>query len=301
MTFNTSLKEEISKNEYSLIEARCELEAFIKSNSKITNKSITITVENASVARKIYKNIKKVFNISANIIVRIQNRFRVKQIYILEINNNISYIKEVLNINKDNIFLTSDEEKIAFLEGAFLAIGNITNPSTSRYHLEFICKTEKMAKFLNNILLSLEINSKIITRGYKYIVYIKNGDNISDILKMFKATNALFYFEDIRIYRDHKNMTNRLNNCEQANIDKVFITSNNQIKDINILKENDMLELIDEKLKEVIEYRLKYRESSLQELSEIITLETGKKITKSGLNHRFRKIKEIVNNLNTKK
>ena len=88
MTFNTSLKEEISKNEYSLIEARCELEAFIKSNSKITNKSITITVENASVARKIYKNIKKVFNISANIIVRIQNRFRVKQIYILEINKN---------------------------------------------------------------------------------------------------------------------------------------------------------------------------------------------------------------------
>ena len=109
------------------------------------------------------------------------------------------------------------------------------------------------------------------------------------------------YYEDIRIYRDHKNMTNRLNNCEQANIDKVFITSNNQIKDINILKENDMLDLIDEKLKEVIEYRLKYRESSLQELSEIITLETGKKITKSGLNHRFRKIKEIVNNLNTKK
>ena len=144
MTFNTSLKEEISKNEYSLIEARCELEAFIKSNSKITNKSITITVENASVARKIYKNIKKVFNISANIIVRIQNRFRVKQIYILEINNNISYIKEVLNINKDNIFLTSDEEKIAFLEGAFLAIGNITNPSTSRYHLEFICKTDRI-------------------------------------------------------------------------------------------------------------------------------------------------------------
>ena len=103
MTFNTSLKEEISKNEYSLLEARCELEAFIKCNSKITNKTITMTVENASVARKIYKDIKKVFNISANIIVRIQKRFHVKQIYILEINNNITYIKEVLNINNDKM------------------------------------------------------------------------------------------------------------------------------------------------------------------------------------------------------
>ena len=92
-------------------------------------------------------------------------------------------------------------------------------------------------------------------------------------------------------------MTNRLNNCEQANIDKVFITSNNQLKDIEILKEKGMLDLIDEKLLEVINYRLKYKESSLQELSEIITIETGNKITKSGLNHRFRKIKEIVNNI----
>ena len=294
MTFNTSLKEEISKNEYSLIEARCELEAFIKSNSKITNKSITITVENASVARKIYKNIKKVFNISANIIVRIQNRFRVKQIYILEINNNISYIKEVLNINKDNIFLTSDEEKIAFLEGAFLAIGNITNPSTSRYHLEFICKTEKMAKFLNLILLSLEINSKIITRGYKYIVYIKNGDNISDILKMFKATNALFYFEDIRIYRDHKNMVNRLNNCELSNQTKSTQTGLRQLEQINYIIDNDLLNLLDDNTKIILEIRKKYPEISLNEIGSIASNEYGYKIGKSGVNHHFIKIANLV-------
>ena len=294
MTFNTSLKEEISKNEYSLLEARCELEAFIKCNSKITNKTITMTVENASVARKIYKDIKKVFNISANIIVRIQKRFHVKQIYILEINNNITYIKEVLNINNDNIFLASDEEKIAFLEGAFLAIGNITNPSTSRYHLEFICKTEKIATFLNNILLSFDINSKIITRGYKYIVYIKNGDNISDILKMFKATNSLFFFEDIRIYRDHKNMVNRLNNCELSNQTKSTQTGLRQLSQINYILDNNLLSLLDDNTKIILEIRKKYPEISLNEIAAIASNEYGYKIGKSGVNHHFIKIANLV-------
>ena len=102
------------------------------------------------------------------------------------------------------------------------------------------------------------------------------------------------YFEDIRIYRDHKNMTNRLNNCEQANIDKVFLTATKQIKDIERLYELDVIDILDEKLKEVIEYRMKYKESSLSELADIISLETGMEISKSGLNHRFRKIKEIL-------
>ena len=199
-----------------------------------------------------------------------------------------------LLIIKDNIFLTSDEEKIAFLEGAFLAIGNITNPSTSRYHLEFICKTEKMAKFLNNILLSLEINSKIITRGYKYIVYIKNGDNISDILKMFKATNALFYFEDIRIYRDHKNMVNRLNNCELSNQTKSTQTGLRQLEQINYIIDNDLLNLLDDNTKIILEIRKKYPEISLNEIGSIASNEYGYKIGKSGVNHHFIKIANLV-------
>ena len=108
------------------------------------------------------------------------------------------------------------------------------------------------------------------------------------------------YFEDIRIYRDHKNMTNRLNNCEQANIDKIFLTASKQIKDIERLQELDMIDLLDDKLKEVIDYRLKYKESSLGELAGIISLETGTEITKSGLNHRFRKIKEILEKVDKK-
>jgi len=129
------------------------------------------------------------------------------------------------------------------------------------------------------------------------MIYIKEAEKISDFLRIIKAFNGVMYFEDIRIYRDHKNMTNRFNNCEQANMDRVFLTSSMQIKDINYLKEMNALDLLDEKLKVVIDYRLKYKESSLQELSEIISMETNYKITKSGLNHRFRKIKEIVNDL----
>ena len=108
------------------------------------------------------------------------------------------------------------------------------------------------------------------------------------------------YFEDIRIYRDHKNMTNRLNNCEQANIDKVFMTANKQIKDIEKLYKLDMVDLLDDKLKQVIEYRMKYKESSLSELAEIISLETGTEISKSGLNHRFRKIRQIIEQIEKK-
>ena len=108
------------------------------------------------------------------------------------------------------------------------------------------------------------------------------------------------YFEDIRIYRDHKNMTNRLNNCEQANMDKIFLTASSQIRDINKLREYDIEDLLDEKIKVVMDYRLKYPEASLGELSEIISKETGNKITKSGLNHRFRKIREMVNNIENK-
>lgn len=293
MTFNTSLKDEISKNVYSSVDACSELSAFVRCNSKITSKQIIITLENASVARKIYKDIKTVFNISANITVRNQNRFRVKQIYILTINENIDYIKKVLNVNK-KINLESDEEKIAFLEGAFLAIGNVTNPQTSRYHLEYICKNEKIAKEIDNLLKYFKINSKIIKRGYKFVVYVKNGDNISDILKMFKATESLFFFEDIRIYRDHKNMVNRLNNCELSNQTKSIQTGLKQLNEINYIIDNDLLSLLDDNTKIICEIRKKYPESSLAEIAQIANVEYGYNIGKSGVNHHFIKIVALV-------
>ena len=129
------------------------------------------------------------------------------------------------------------------------------------------------------------------------MVYVKEAEKISDFLRVINAYNGVMYFEDIRIYRDHKNMTNRLNNCEQANMDKVFMTATRQLNDIKVIRDNDMLDVMDEKILEVIKYRELYPEASLQELSEIMSNELGYEITKSGLNHRFRKIKDIVSKL----
>ena len=150
---------------------------------------------------------------------------------------------------------------------------------------------------IKGLLNKFNLNSKVIKREKNYMVYIKEAEKISDFLRIINSYNGVMYFEDIRIYRDHKNMSNRLNNCEQANIDKIFQTAARQLKDIEVLKENDVLDILDEKLLEVIKYRELYPESSLQELSEIMSNELGYEITKSGLNHRFRKIKEIASRL----
>ena len=294
MTFTTRLKEEISKENYNSLEGRNILAAYIRYNSKVDS-SITITLENAAVTRYIYKLIKEVFLLTPQVIVRNQKRFRVKQIYILVINDRVDYIKDSLELNKKKVEnLDSEEEIIAFLKGAFLACGTISNPSTSGYHLEYIFSTESEAKEIKKLLNIFKLNSKIVKRGYKFIVYIKASESISDLIKMFKAINSLFEFEDIRIYRDHKNMVNRLNNCEIANQVKTLNTGMKQLEDIKFLEDNDLCPLLDEKTNVIISYRKKYPESSFQELSEIISLETDYKIGKSGINHHFIKIKELI-------
>ena len=294
MTFTTRLKEEISKLDNNEIESRSIIDAFLRYNSLI-DKNINITLENASVTRFIYKLIKETFGVSAKITVRIQKRFRVKQIYILEINEKISYIKNILNMDSLPL-IDSDEEKIAFLKGAFLGVGNVSNPKTSGYHLEYILDEESDAIYVSNLLNYFKLNSKVIKRGYKYIAYIKMSESISDLIKMFKAINSLFEFEDIRIYRDHKNMVNRLNNCEIANQEKTIKTGLNQVDDIKYLEDNNLIELLDDKIKIIIEYRKKYPESSFQELADIISLETDYKVGKSGINHNFIKLRKIKEN-----
>ena len=296
MTFTTSLKEEMSKTDFSIVEAEYELMSFLNCLGKFSKDELIITMENASVARRIYKEIKAIYKVSPSITIRMQKRFKVKQIYILTIKDNIDLIKESFNLGnkKDIDFLVSDEEKIAFIAGAFLAVGNISNPSTSGYHLEFIFTKERLAKQILNLLLYFKLNAKMIKRGYKTICYIKASEDISDLLKLFKATSSLFYFEDIRIYRDHKNMVNRLNNCEIANQEKSFKTGQQQLEDINYLKSEDIFDLLDDKTKIVANARIKYPEVSLQELADIITSEMDYKIGKSGINHHFIKIKTLV-------
>ena len=296
ITFTISLKEEIAKNDFNIIEARCELEGFLNSVAKFNKIEISITLENASIARRIYKELKEIYNVNVSVIIRIQKRFKVKQIYILTVKEKIKFIKESIKLdNKVKLekFVT-EEEKNAFLQGAFLAVGNISNPSTSGYHLEYIFSKEILAKQVLNLLNEYNLKAKLIKRGYKYIVYIKSSECISDLIKRFKAINSLFYFEDIRIYKDHKNMVNRLNNCEIANQEKSFKSGQIQINNIKYLKEKDIFSLLDKKTQIVANSRIKYPEVSMNELAEIISLEEGYKIGKSGVNHHFIKISNLV-------
>ena len=297
MTFSTKLKEEICREEINSLERRSELSSIIRYDAHINGK-ITITFENGCVARRVFKDIKSIFNITPHIIVRNQKRLRAKQIYILEIKQHIDTILKRLNIDKNPSRSDFDtpEEMTAFVRGAFLVTGSISDPSTSGYHLEFVLNTFEDASFLNSLLLEMKFDSKVLERNNKYMIYLKSAEEISDMIRMFRASNALFYFEDIRIYRDHKNMVNRLNNCEIANQEKTTMTGMKQLEDIAYLKEHDLIDLLDDKTKQIINYRLKYPESSYQELAEIISLETNYRIGKSGINHHFIKMKKLIEN-----
>ena len=301
MTFTTRIKEEVSKLPFDLISCRNELLSFVRYDGKYTKDKITLVMENASVARRIYKIIKEIYHTNISVIVRNQRRFRVKQIYILEIKENILNILEDLSIYKDgkkidpqDYLLETKEDKIAFIQGLFLACGSINDPATSGYHLEFVVPLKKDAIYIQKVLKDLNLSSKILKRSNHYMIYLKNAEQISDLIKMFNAINSLFYFEDIRIYRDHKNMVNRLNNCEIANQEKTIKAGMNQIDNIKYIEDKELIDLLDERTKDVMKYRKKYPEVSFNELAEIISMETGNKIGKSGINHCFIKIRELV-------
>ena len=306
MSFSLDIKNEVARIDVSREELISELSAIVR-NSAVIDEWMTIYIENNVVARRIYKLFKNVYDITPIITVR-KKYFNNGYSYILTVKNKLDEIMEDLSIKKNGVYqnipgeyIVDDDELVrAYLRGLFLVAGSINDPKTSRYHLEFLVDNLEYAKFITSLMNGMNLNSKIISREKKYMVYIKEAEKISDFLRIIKAYNGVMYYEDIRIYRDHKNMTNRLNNCEQANIDKVFFTATSHIKDIDKLEEYDMLELIDDKLREVITYRKKYPEASLGELSAIMSND-GIKITKSGLNHRFRKIREIVNKIENKK
>ena len=301
MTFSTKVKEEICSEEISRVDAIAELSAILRYDASITKNSITLTFEQGSVARRVFKDFKTIFNITPHIIVRNQKRLRAKQIYILEIKRNVSNLLHNLNMLKNDVLipmnrdvLVTPEEMMSYVRGTFLVTGSVSDPSTSGYHLEYVFVQKQDADFINELLHEMKFDSKVLERGNRYIVYLKSSEEISDMIRMFRASQSLFYFEDIRIYRDHKNMVNRLNNCELANQEKTTVTGMKQIEDIEYLKNNDLLDLLDEKTKIVMEYRLKYPESSFQELADIIASETDYRIGKSGINHHFIKMKKLI-------
>ena len=266
MSFTYEVKNEVSKLEVPKTENIAELSALLISTAEISD-TIKITIENASVARKIFSSIKEIFDINVKITVRKGFNFQKKYLYILEITKKIPDILETLGIANGitSSYIYDDDETLrAYLRGMFLGCGSINDPKKSRYHLEFLLNNITLANELNKLLNKKNLGSKVLKRENRYMVYIKGSEKISDFLRIISASNALLYYEDIRIYRDHKNMTNRLNNCEQANVDKMIESAQKDIKIIEKLKEKDMFDLLDEKDRLIADYRLKYPESSLQ-------------------------------------
>ena len=305
MSFTSVVKNEVSKLEINDVEKISELAAIILSSSIISQNNIKITTENASVARRVFNLVKDLYQILPIITVRKGFNYQKKYLYILTIKHKTDYLLTNLGLkNNDKLlkipknYITDDEEtKRSFLRGVFLMTGSVNDPKKSRYHLEFLVDSSQYANYIKELLNNYYLNSKVLKRENKYMIYIKEAEKIGDFLRVINAYNAVMYYEDIRIYRDHKNMTNRLNNCEQANVDKIIETSNQQVKDIELIIEKVGLELLDEKEQIVAEYRLKYKDASLLELSQIISIETSKPITKSGLYHRFKKIKELADKI----
>ena len=304
MSFTSIVKNELSKLELEKIEAISELSAILKNNAIIDNNCIKVTTENSSVARHIFNALKDIYKISPKITVRRGYNYSKNYIYILEIKEKKDLIIKDLSLDTDipNSYVLDDDNLTRiYLRGVFIACGSVNDPKKSRYHLEFMVDTEEYAKFIKDKLNTYFLNSKVIKRDNRFMIYIKEAEKIGDFLRMINAISALLYFEDIRIYRDHKNMTNRLNNCEQANVDKIIETANKQVRDIELIESIGGLDLLDDKVKIAAIYRKKYKEASLVELSEIITMETGVPITKSGLHHRFTKIKDLATKIRDKK
>jgi len=303
MSFTSVVKNEICGLDFSNTENIAELSGFIRGSCKYSNEFIELTTENAKVAKRIYMLIKSIYGIEVVLEQRKLANFSNKKIYVITIGSRVADILSDLSVADDTpkeYLFGSNEEVKAYLRGTFLNRGSVNDPKTSQYHLEFLYDNKFEAVAVQRLLNQFDMNSKIIIRDTKYMVYIKEAEKISDFLKVISAYQAVLYYENIRIYKEQKNNTNRLNNCEQANIDKIIETCNNQIKDILFIDENLGLDFLDDKIKEACEYRLKYPETSLTELSKIISLETNSNITKSGLNHRFRKIKEIASRLRKK-
>lgn len=300
MSFTSKTKSEITKQKLGKLEQISLLSGIIR--NEILEPNIKIQNENEEVAKMIFNLISQTYNITPKITVRKGYNYNKNYIYIIEIKEKQNEIKKDLSLenNIPNNFIIDDDNLMrSYLKGVFLAKGSINDPQTSRYHLEILTDNIEYAEFINELLNNYNLNSKILKRETKYMVYIKEAEKIGDFLRLIGTTKALLYYEDIRIYRDHINMTNRLNNCEQANVERTIQSADSQIKDIELIKKYG-LELLSEKEQLVAEYRLKYKEASLQELSEIISIETEQKITKPGLHHRFDKIKKLAQKIREK-
>ncbi|RJX40316.1 DNA-binding protein WhiA [Paenibacillus pinisoli] len=303
MSFAAQTKKELTLIESDSCCERAELSALIRMNGSVSLSSrkvvLDISTENAAIARRIYSLIKKHFEVHVELLVRKKMRLKKNNVYIVRMPTHVQEVLSELRIVSEGFMFTNgiDKEivrkpccKRSYLRGAFLAGGSVNNPEGSSYHLEIASMYEEHCGALVDLANKFDLNARCIERKKGFIFYIKEGEKIIELLNIIGAHQALFKFEDVRIMRDMRNSVNRIVNCETANLNKTIGAAVRQIDNIKLLQKEIGLESLPEKLREVAEIRLQHPDLNLTEVGEMLR----GKVSKSGVNHRLRKIDELA-------
>lgn len=315
MSFSSKVKGEIARySELTKSEALAQISAIMKVSGTIgfsgSGLSFKITTENPSSARLIFTLLKIHFNIHSKLMVKRSNSLKKNNIYMVVINEEMGVrgllqetgiLTEVdgvmsLDYRIQEEMIKTDEEKRAYIRGAFLGGGSISNPEKT-YHLEFVTHSEEYAIDLCKLINTFGLNSKVIQRKNSFIIYIKEGEQIVDLLNIVGAHTCLLELENIRIMKEMRNNVNRLVNCETANLSKTVNAAVRQVESIKLIQKEIGLKRLPKNLREVAELRLNYPDESLKDLGEMLNPPVGK----SGVNHRLRKIEKIAEELRTTK
>ncbi|HSI66672.1 MAG TPA: DNA-binding protein WhiA [Planococcus sp. (in: firmicutes)] len=308
MSFASETKKELTQIESDDCCGRSELSALIRMNGTLSfsnrQLSLDIQTENAAIARRIYTFLKRFYPAyPVELLVRKKMRLKKNNVYICRVRDGSKQILEDLFIISEDFQFQQDIDKSlisktcckrAYLRGAFLAGGSVNNPETSSYHLEIYSLYKDHADSLVELMNGFQLNSKTIERKKGFVSYLKEAEKISDFLSIAGAHVALLKFEDVRIIRDMRNSVNRLVNCETANLNKTIDAALRQVENIRFIDERIGIDQLPERLREIARLRVEYQDVTLKELGEMVS--TGN-VSKSGVNHRLRKIDEIAESL----
>jgi cell division protein WhiA len=306
MSFAAQTKKELTLMEAEACCEKAELSALIRMNGSVqlSNQRIIldISTENAAIARRIYSLLKKTYQVHIELLVRKKMRLKKNNVYMVRIPTRVQDILSDLKIVSEGFQFTTGIDKSvvrgncckrSYLRGAFLAGGSVNNPEGSSYHLEISSMYEEHCHALVELANRFHLNARCIERKKGFVFYIKEGQKIIEFLSIIGAHQALLRFEDIRIMKDMRNSVNRIVNCETANLNKTIGASLRQIENIRLLQREVGLESLPDKLREVAEIRLQYPDVNLNEIGDMLK----GNVSKSGVNHRLRKIDELAEKL----
>lgn len=304
MSFASKSKKELTQIEADDDCLKAEVSALIRMNGTLsfTNRQLSLDVqtENAAIARRLYTIVKKLYPYNVELLVRKKMRLKKNNVYICrlregakELLNDLDILSEDYQLNHSisNSLLMNEEQKRSYLRGAFLAGGSVNNPETSSYHLEIYSMYKEHGEALAQLMNEFQLNAKTIERKKGYITYLKEAEKISDFLGLVGAVQAMLKFEDVRILRDMRNSVNRIVNCETANLNKTISAAMRQVENIRFIDNSIGIDQLPERLREIARLRVEYQDVTLKELGEMVSTGT---VSKSGVNHRLRKIDEIA-------